>query len=162
LPLRIPWRNRFRPRISDRRRATKRGAAERHVACSVDARKESVMNTRLFTPFALVLVAAAWGCGGASEGAPSGEDLAAPAADNVATQQASPAEQATPAKPGDNVGKSQEPWLGVPGVGYGWGVAAPFYGVGYPYGGYGYGLGYGLGYGSSWGYSTTCVNGFCY
>jgi hypothetical protein len=102
----------------------------------------------LFTPVCIALVAAASGCGGSPENGEE-ETTAAPSG-TVGSEQASPAEQAP--KGGENVSKTEQKWIGYPGV-YG--------GYGYPgyYGGYGYGTGYGAAYGYSTG--SSCVNGFC-
>jgi hypothetical protein len=105
-----------------------------------------------FTPVCIALVAAAWGCGGAPENGEEGATAAPSGA--VGAEQASPTDQAP--KGAENVGKTEQKWIGYPGVGFG------AYGYGYPGIGYG-GYGYGTGYGSAYGYSTgsSCVNGFC-
>jgi hypothetical protein len=114
----------------------------------------TVMSTNaFFTPLAVLVFAAATGCGGAApgeEGAPSGGT----GAESTTPENARPADQGTPGTPSENVGKTQQPWL-VPGFGFGY---APFSG----YGGFGYPYGYGLGYGIGTGYSVSCINGFCY
>jgi hypothetical protein len=86
--------------------------------------------TKLLTPFCLLLLASAWGCGGASteEGRQSGEEIAGPV------------EQATPptdSKPGENVEQTKEGILVAP---YGYGYAMPYAGYG------GYAAGYRSGY----------------
>jgi hypothetical protein len=92
------------------------------------------------------------GCGGAAtgpeEGAPAAEETTAP---SPATQTADEA-----VKPAENVGKTQEAWVGYGYPGYGYGGmynppgynppgVGPFNPPGYNPPGYG-GLGYGMGY----------------
>jgi hypothetical protein len=134
----------------------------------------------ILAPLGLMALAAATGCGAAAtpEGG-AGEEVAAPTA---AVEQSTGTEQAPAtgeaAKPGENTGRTQEPWMAFPGYGYGIGLATPYVGYGvtaYPYAGFAYpfaglgygalgygGLGYGYGVGTAYGYSTGCINGLCY
>jgi hypothetical protein len=120
--------------------------------------------TLLWAPFGLMMLAGAWGCGGTSTGPEGANDEGIAAGGNGVSEESTPPEQAKPAeesKPGENVGQTQQQWLGYAGFGYP-GMA---YGFGYPGYGLGYGLGYGglgYGYGRSYGYGISCVNGFCY
>jgi hypothetical protein len=96
----------------------------------------------LLAPLGALILVAGVGCGGAAtgpeEGAPAAEETTAP---SPVTQSA---DEAT--KPADNVGKTQQSW-----VGYGYGYPG-MYGLGYGGYGLGYGRAYGLGYGAYGGY----------